>query len=86
MKAYGITAALSVNVYDEILFKSIFDGYPPMFLCFRNVNQKINELLRYEYHKKNNLPEHHALNDALRVSGAARTRPGVMILRYSVSW
>lgn len=50
--------------YDEILFRDIFDGYPPNFIRFRYVSQNISELLRYEFHKKNSLPEHHALNDA----------------------
>lgn len=58
--------------YDEVLLKEIFDGNPPAFLDFRNVNRNINELLRYEFHKKNNLPEHHALNDALAMRYAFR--------------
>ncbi|WP_314441601.1 3'-5' exoribonuclease [Massilia timonae] len=58
--------------YDESLFKSIFDGYPPQFLRFRNVDRHINELLRYEFHVKNELPEHHALNDAMAMRYAFR--------------
>lgn len=50
--------------YDEVLFKAIFDGHPPRHLRFRNVYRNIVELLRHDFHKKNSLPEHHALNDA----------------------
>lgn len=58
--------------YDESLFRSIFDGYPPPFLRFRNVDGNINELLRHEFHVKNMLPEHHALNDAMAMRYAFR--------------
>ena len=58
--------------YDESLFRSIFDGYPPGFLRFRNVDRNINELLRHEFHTKNSLPEHHALNDAQAMRYAFR--------------
>lgn len=58
--------------YDEILFRTIFDGYPPKFLRFRNVDGNINELLRHEFHVKNMLPEHHALNDAMAMRYAFR--------------
>jgi len=58
--------------YDEILFRSIFDGYPPRSLRFRNVDGNINELLRHEFHVKNMLPEHHALNDAMAMRYAFR--------------
>jgi len=58
--------------YDEVLLKGIFDGNPPAFPDFRNANRNINELLRYDFHQKNNLPEHHALNDALAMRYAFR--------------
>nr|WP_230029426.1 3'-5' exoribonuclease [Massilia sp. Bi118] len=58
--------------YDEILFRTIFDGYPPQFLRFRNVDRNINEFLRHEFHVKNMLPEHHALNDAMAMRYAFR--------------
>lgn len=58
--------------YDESLFRSIFDEYPPPFLRFRNVDGNINELLRHEFHVKNMLPEHHALNDAMAMRYAFR--------------
>jgi hypothetical protein len=35
----------------------------------------INELLRYEFHVKNSLPEHHALHDALALRYAFREWP-----------
>jgi len=58
--------------YDENLFRNIFDGYPPSFLNFRNVDRNINELLRHDFHIKNRLPEHHALNDARAMRHAFR--------------
>jgi hypothetical protein len=61
--------------YDESLFRSIFDGYPPQFLKFRNVDRHINEFLRHEFHVKNKLPEHHALNDAKAMRYAFREPP-----------
>jgi hypothetical protein len=58
--------------YDETLFRTIFDGYPPQFVRFRNVDDNINEFLRHEFHVKNMLPEHHALNDAMAMRYAFR--------------
>ncbi|MBA5604948.1 3'-5' exoribonuclease [Duganella sp. FT3S] len=67
--------------HDETLFKQIFGGMPPAFMRFRNVGDRnINELLRYEFHTKHALPEHHALHDAramrypLRRAAAVSTR------------
>lgn len=52
--------------YDRTLLLKVFDNTLPPFLNFRDVGScNINELLRYDFHRKNNLPEHHALNDAL---------------------
>ena len=58
--------------YDEQLFKRIFDGYPPAFVRFQNVDNSISELLRHEFHSKNRLPEHHALHDAQALRYAFR--------------
>lgn len=60
--------------YDETLFRTIFDGYPPKIVRFRNVDDNINEFLRHEFHVKNMLPEHHALNDAMAMRYAFRER------------
>lgn len=49
---------------DWDLFYDILDGRVPPWCQRRLVADRINELLRYEYHQKNRLPEHHALNDA----------------------
>jgi hypothetical protein len=49
---------------DWDLFISTLDGYTPSWVRLRHIGRNINELLRYEYHKKNGLPEHHALYDA----------------------
>jgi hypothetical protein len=58
--------------HDENLFRNIFDGYPPGFLRFRNVDRNINEFLRHEFHMRNSLAEHHALNDARAMRYAFR--------------
>lgn len=61
--------------YDWQLFLQIFDNQPPAFCLPRNVGfYEINELLRYEFHKKNQRPEHHALNDAEALRYAFRPR------------
>lgn len=58
---------------DRTLFLQVFDNRPPHFIRFRDVGERnINELLRYEFHVKNNLPEHHALYDALALRYAFR--------------
>ncbi|WP_075256805.1 3'-5' exoribonuclease [Herbaspirillum camelliae] len=49
---------------DWDLFYDVLNGRVPPWCKRRLVADRINELLRYEYHKKNALPEHHALNDA----------------------
>jgi hypothetical protein len=49
---------------DWDLFYDALDGRVPPWCKRRLVADRINELLRYEYHKQNRLPEHHALNDA----------------------
>lgn len=46
----------------------------PVWCKPRHVGRNINELYRLEYHKKHNLPEHHALNDALAIRYAFRER------------
>lgn len=49
---------------DWDLFYDVLDGQVPDWCKRRLVADRINELLRYEYHQKNARPEHHALNDA----------------------
>ncbi len=49
---------------DWDLFVDVLDYRVPTWVKSLNVAYNIKELLRYEYHKKNNLPEHHALYDA----------------------
>ena len=49
---------------DWDLFYAALDGRVPTWCKGRLVANQINEMLRYEYHQKNVLPEHHALNDA----------------------
>jgi hypothetical protein len=49
---------------DWDLFIEAMDGQIPTWCTGRLVADRINELLRHEYHLQNCLPEHHALNDA----------------------
>lgn len=62
---------------DWDLFVDVLDGQVPAWCRPLLVGREINELLRYEYHKKNNLPQHHALNDARANRYAYRERPPV---------
>lgn len=59
--------------FDEKLILHAFDYRLPANVRLRLVGTRhINELLRYEFHKKNCLPEHHALNDARALRYAFR--------------
>lgn len=49
---------------DWDLFADALNNSVPPWCKPRNVARNINKLLRYAYHKKNGLPEHHALHDA----------------------
>jgi hypothetical protein len=62
---------------DWDLFTRVFDQHVPSWCNSRLVDSNINELLRYEFHKKNQLPEHHALNDARANCYAFRERPSL---------
>ncbi len=64
---------------DWDLFADALDNRVPPWCKPRRVGRNINELLRYEYHKKNGLPEHHALYDAQANRYAFRERPPVTI-------
>ncbi|MGK5077391.1 hypothetical protein [Janthinobacterium sp. HLX7-2] len=59
--------------FDEKLILRVFDFPLPSYVRLRLVGTRhINELLRYEFHLKNCLPEHHALNDARALRYAFR--------------
>jgi hypothetical protein len=60
---------------DWDLFYDVLDGRVPPWCKRRLVADRINELLRYDYHQKNALPEHHALNDARANCYAFRELP-----------
>lgn len=62
---------------DWDLFSVALDGRVPSWCRPYMVSRNINELLRYEFHKKNNLPEHHALYDAQANRYAYRERPSI---------
>ncbi|MGO0789421.1 hypothetical protein ACTOWA_06075 [Herbaspirillum seropedicae] len=49
---------------DWDLFEDALDYRVPRWCRPRLVGKHIDELLRYSFHKKNGLPEHHALYDA----------------------
>lgn len=60
---------------DWDLFSHALDYRVPPWVRLLHVGaSNINELLRYEYHKKNGLPEHHALYDACANRYAYRER------------
>lgn len=60
---------------DWDLFVSALDCYVPSWCVPRLISARnINELLRYAFHKKHNLPEHHALYDAMATRYAFRER------------
>lgn len=60
---------------DWDLFYEVLDGRVPSWCRRRMVADRINELLRYEFHQQNKLPEHHALNDARANCYAFRELP-----------
>ena len=62
---------------DWDLFADALDNRVPPWCKPRHVGRNINELLRYAYHRKNGLPEHHALFDAQANRYAFRERPKV---------
>ncbi|MFJ9452371.1 hypothetical protein [Herbaspirillum sp. NPDC101397] len=78
-----------IRIHDEVvdicfdyqtdwdLFSVALDGRVPTWCRPCMVSRNINELLRYEFHKKNNLPEHHALYDAQANRYAYRERPSI---------
>lgn len=52
------------NQYDWDLFADALDNCVPAWCHRRMVEQNIIEFLRFDFHQKNGLPEHHALYDA----------------------
>lgn len=62
---------------DWDLFSKALDYRAPPWCKPRMVGRNINELLRYKFHKDNNLPEHHALYDAQANRYAFRERTSV---------
>jgi len=60
---------------DWDLFARALDSQIPEWCHPRLISYGINELLRYEFHQKNNLPEHHALYDAQANRYAFREYP-----------
>ncbi|QJQ02327.1 hypothetical protein C798_19415 [Herbaspirillum rubrisubalbicans Os34] len=62
---------------DWDLFNDAMDYRIPDWCRPRLIARNINELLRYSFHKKYNLPEHHALYDARANRYAFRERQSV---------
>lgn len=60
---------------DWDLFVDALDYRVPPWCRMRMVAKNINELLLYEFHKKNQLSEHHALYDAMANRYAFREHP-----------
>lgn len=59
---------------DWALLNGALNGQLPTWCVPRLVDDRISELLRHDYHTKNGLPEHHALNDAKANCYAFRER------------
>ncbi|MBR7780231.1 3'-5' exoribonuclease [Undibacterium rugosum] len=73
--------ALEICFYfqtDWDLFANALGGSIPIWCQARLIGREINELLRYDFHKRNQLPEHHALYDARAIRYAFRERPPVI--------
>jgi hypothetical protein len=64
---------------DWDLFVDVLDYRVPPWCRQRMIAQNISEDLCYEFHKKNKLPEHHALYDALANRYAFRESPDVSL-------
>lgn len=62
---------------DWDLFANALGGSVPSWCQARLIGREINELLRYEFHKRNQLPEHHALYDSQAMRYAFRERTPV---------
>ena len=62
---------------DWDLFANALGGSVPIWCQARLIGREINVLLRYDFHKCNQLPEHHALYDAQAMRYAFRERPPV---------
>lgn len=59
--------------YDRDLLQRLFDNKTPDFLLFRSIGYRhINALKRADFYSKNNLYEHHSLNDAMALRHAFR--------------
>lgn len=62
---------------DWDLFSKALGENVPNWCQPRLIGREINAMLRYDFHKKNQLPQHHALNDAKGIRYAFRDRPAV---------
>lgn len=59
--------------YDRILLLKLLKNNPPSYLFFRSLGYRhINGFKRAAFYVKNNLDEHHALNDAMSLRYAFR--------------
>jgi hypothetical protein len=69
--------SIEICVDDQIdweLFTSALGHYLPRWCDVRNIGYEVQEMLRYEFHEKYALPEHHALHDAQAARYAFRPR------------
>ncbi len=62
---------------DWDLFANALGGSVPSWCQARLIGREINKLLRYDFHKRHQLPEHHALYDAQAMRYAFRERTPV---------
>jgi hypothetical protein len=62
---------------DWHLFSKALNDRVPEWCQPRLVGREINAMMRYDFHKRNHLPQHHALYDAKGIRYAFRERPPV---------
>lgn len=62
---------------DWQLFSKVLNDTVPDWCQPRLIGREINALMRYDFHKRNQLPQHHALYDARGIRYAFRDRPPV---------
>lgn len=67
---------------DWDLFIDALDYRAPPWCRGRHVGRNINKLLRYEFHKRFQVPGHHALYDAMANDFAFRERPSATTWKY----
>ncbi|MFZ6755382.1 hypothetical protein ACO0KY_18640 [Undibacterium sp. Dicai25W] len=71
-----VVVCFDYHVDWELFVYSLQGALPPCCKP-RLIGREINKLLRYDFYRRSNLPEHHALYDARAISYSFRERPSV---------